>query len=212
MSGENAKILVDTGPGFLWKILEKRLDMLGIEKLDMLILTHSHFDHAANAARIKEKYNARIVMHKSEAEFLMKGDNILPCGTNRFSRFIVKTFAGRFRKIAAYEPCNPDVLIDDEFEPESIGLNAFLIPTPGHTRGSVSIIIENEIALVGDTMFGIFRKSVFPPFANDVPELLRSWNKLLSTGCSLFIPSHGSANKRSLVEEDLYKRSLPKVI
>jgi len=62
------------------------------------------------------------------------------------------------------------------------------------------------VALVGDTMFGIFPWTVMPPFANDKQQLLKSWEKLLETLCKLFVPSHGTANKRDLVEKDLVKK------
>jgi len=55
-------------------------------------------------------------------------------------------------------------------------------------------------------MFGVFPWSVYPPFANDPLELLESWGKLLHTMCKVFIPSHGSANQKSLVEKDFNRR------
>ncbi|HOU03629.1 MAG TPA: MBL fold metallo-hydrolase [Bacteroidales bacterium] len=200
-------ILIDTSAGFMWKTLEKRLDKLGIEQISLLILTHSHFDHAANAARIKEKYKAQVIIHKSEAKYLATGDNILPTGTNTVTKFIVSTFAKKFQSFALYQSCNYDCTVDDVFNLSIFGFNAYLIHTPGHTQGSVSLIIDDEIALVGDTMFGIFRWTVFPPFASDQDQLLKSWDKLLNTKCRIFIPSHGSANSRSLVERDYYKRT-----
>jgi len=62
------------------------------------------------------------------------------------------------------------------------------------------------MAFVGDTMFGIFPGSVFPPFAEDPRQLINSWGQLLDTGCSLFLPSHGSANTRELVQKEYHKR------
>lgn len=204
-NGKN-NILVDTGPRFMWETLQKRLDRLGIEKIDLLILTHSHFDHAANAAGIREKYKAQVLIHKSESEYLTSGDNILPSGTNPFTKFLVKALVKRFRSVAIYQPCSFDIAVDESFDLSYSGFNAYLMHTPGHTLGSVSLIVNDEIALVGDTMFGIFRGSVFPPFASDTIQLLNSWEKLLKTKCRLFIPSHGSANDRSLVEKDFEKR------
>lgn len=207
LTNGKADILIDTGPAFMWRTLQKRLGQLHISKIDLLILTHSHFDHAANAAKIREKYNARVIIHKSEAGYLSTGDNILPAGTNPFAKFLVKTFAEKFRTVALYQPCNYDITIDETFDLSELGFNAYLMHTPGHTTGSLSVITDNEIALVGDTMFGIFRRSVFPPFASDPHQLLRSWKKLLETDCRLFIPSHGYANKRALVEKDLLRQT-----
>jgi glyoxylase-like metal-dependent hydrolase (beta-lactamase superfamily II) len=210
LTNGQTKILVDTSAGFMWDTLQRRLDRQGIEKLDLLILTHSHFDHAANAAAVREKYRARVVIHKSEAEFLSTGANILPTGTNRFTEFLIRAFANKFRSVARYKPCSPDITFDDVFSLSDFGFNAYVMHTPGHTFGSVSVIIDDETALVGDTMFGKFPGSVFPPFAADVSQLLKSWDKLLGTKCRIFIPSHGIENKRALVEKDFKKRSTGK--
>lgn len=198
-------ILVDTSPAFMWETLQKRLDRLGINRIDLLFLTHSHFDHAANASRIQEKYNARVIIHRSETVYLATGDNILPTGTNPFSRFLVRLLARKFRSFALYQPCNSDYAIDNMLDLSQFGFSAYLIHTPGHTPGSVSLIIDDEIALVGDTMFGIFFWTVFPPFASDEKQMFNSWEKLLETNCRLFIPSHGSANQRSLVKKSLHR-------
>lgn len=208
ISNGRTNILIDSGPEFMWKLLQKRLNSLKIEEISHLILTHSHFDHAANAARIKEKYKARVIIHQTEAKYLSSGDNILPAGTNRFTRLLVKAFWERFKRFARYEPCNFDLTINETLDLSNFGFTAYIIHTPGHTEGSCSLIIDNELALVGDAMFGVFPGNIFPPFANDQSQLIKSWEKLLATGCRLFVPSHGTANKRSLVEKDLNKRKL----
>jgi hydroxyacylglutathione hydrolase len=205
LTNGNTNVLVDTSPGFMWGTLQQRLSKLGIDQIDLLILTHSHFDHAANAARIQKKYRARVIIHESEARYLATGDNILPMGTNNFAKLIVKTFSDKFRSFARYQPCNADVTVASEFSLSGYGFNAILMHTPGHTAGSMSLIIDNEIALVGDTLFGVFPRTVFPPFASDSDQLMTSWEKLLNTTCILFLPSHGTANSRSLLEKE-YKR------
>jgi glyoxylase-like metal-dependent hydrolase (beta-lactamase superfamily II) len=206
LTNGQSNILVDTSPGFMWNLLQNRLAILKIEKIDLLILTHSHFDHAANAARLRDKYQALVLIHRSESKYLNSGDNILPSGTNRFSRFLVRTMAERFRSVARYQPCNADLIFYEVYDLADYGFNAYLMHTPGHTEGSCSLIVDNEFAITGDTMFGVFPGSIFPPFANDVSQLLKSWEMLLATGCKLFLPSHGSENKRSLVEKDYNKR------
>jgi len=198
-------VLIDTGPGFMSKTLENRLKALNISNIEYLILTHTHFDHAANAQKIKENYNAQVLVHKSEVSFLTRGENIVPQGTNLIAKTIVDIFAKRFLSLSRYKPCQYDILIDNTFDLNIIGFNAYIVNTPGHTTGSVSIIVDNEIALVGDAMFGVFKWSVFPPFANDIIQMIRSWGTLLETECRIFIPSHGTANTRELVQREYNK-------
>jgi glyoxylase-like metal-dependent hydrolase (beta-lactamase superfamily II) len=199
-------ILVDTGPRFMRKKLFKNLSTLNTAKIDYLILTHSHFDHAANAAAIKSEYGAKVIIHQFEEGNLAKGENAVIKGTNFFTRMIVKLASGILLKKLNFEPCSPDILADDHFSLKDSGFNAYILHTPGHTAGSMSLIVDDEIAIVGDEMFGIFKGSVFPPYAGDAMQLIESWGKLLDTGCRWFLPSHGSANTRKLVEREWRKR------
>jgi hydroxyacylglutathione hydrolase len=199
-------ILIDTGPKFMKNTLEKRLTRLNINQIDYLVLTHSHFDHAGNARRIKEKYKARVIIHKDEASCLTSGEFIIPQGTNLVTRTLVNLFSKRFAHKLKCEPCPYDILIDAKFNFHDAGFNAYIIHTPGHSAGSVSVIVDDEIALVGDALFGVFKWSVFPPFAEDSEQMIQSWGKLLETKCSVFLPSHGSANSRQLLQKDYNKR------
>ena len=199
-------ILIDTNTKSNWNRLEKRLNDLKITHLDYLILTHTHFDHAANAKRIMEKYKALVVVNKNEATYLLAGDNIIPNGTNFISLNLINLFAKMVFPELSYEPCQHHILVDSKLDLNDLGFNAYIIHTPGHTKGSMSIVVDDEIAIVGDTMFGVFNWSIFPPFANDVRLMVKSWGLLLDTNCSLFIPAHGSANRRKLVQKDYDKR------
>jgi hydroxyacylglutathione hydrolase len=192
-------LLVDTGPARKRKSLGRNLDKLGIHRIDLLILTHAHFDHAGNAAWIKEKYGSPILVHNAEAASLQNGISDMVLGTMLYSRLLVK-FIGRLARFAMrFQACQPDILSGDQYDLQPFGFNAFVMNTPGHTEGSQSVVVDHEIALVGDTMFGVFRNSIFPPFANDKDLLCKSWYRLLETGCKLYLPSHGTANSRKLV-------------
>ncbi|NJK93883.1 MAG: hypothetical protein HC905_02195 [Bacteroidales bacterium] len=115
-------------------------------------------------------------------------------------------FADMFFAHAHYEPCKAHILVDSVLDLNVTGFKAQIISTPGHTKGCMSVIINDEIALVGDVMFGVFKGSVMPPFGNDVRQIVQSWEKLLETNCSVFLPSHGSANSRELVLREFNKR------
>ena len=199
-------ILIDTSVARLWSKLLKQLKKLNINEIDYLFLTHAHFDHAANANKIKETFNCKVLIQSNEEDYLAMGENILPKGTSFLTRPIVNILGKRFFYKFRYEPCKPDIVIDSPYNLKELGFNAYLLHTPGHTIGSMSLIIDDEIAIVGDTMFGVFKWSVFPPYAQDIDKMIRSWGKLLETGCAEFLPSHGASNKRIIVQKDYYKR------
>ena len=105
----------------------------------------------------------------------------------------------------SYEPVDPDIFIDENYSLNNLGFNVDIIHTPGHSNGSISVVIDNSIALLGDTLFGVFGNSVCPPFADDTKILIKSWKKLLNTPCSLFLPGHGKEISRKLLESQYYK-------
>ncbi|WP_372947546.1 MBL fold metallo-hydrolase [Mariniphaga sp.] len=200
-------LLVDTGKKSSGKKLNKNLQQLKNEgkTIDFLALTHTHYDHCQNAAKIQAQENCKILVSKKEAEFCKNGFTPLPSGTFKFSRIIVGLGKRLKIKRFSYETFKPDILIENELELQEFGGLVRIISTPGHTAGSLSILVDNEIALVGDTLFSIFKNSVFPPFANDVPELIKSWGKLLNTRCRLFLPGHGREISRKLLKEEWQK-------
>ena len=200
-------VLVDTSVARNLSKIERRLQNLNIEHIDYLALTHSHYDHSANADCIRKKYGAKIIVHRSEADYFSRGENILPLGTNKITRFVTNQFGKKYLSMFNTYPCEADVLIDDEYIIPGFDNLLRIIHTPGHTSGCISLIADNEIALVGDAMFGVFPGSIFPPYGNDVDNMVKSWKKLLDTGCKTFLPSHGSANKRALVIKGWKKRS-----
>jgi glyoxylase-like metal-dependent hydrolase (beta-lactamase superfamily II) len=174
--------------------------------VDILILTHTHFDHCQNAQSLKEKYNCKILISNKEAEFAKTGNTPLPKGTNLYTK-IISALGNKFAgKNYSYTPFQADSTIETNANLQLFGSDIDIIATPGHSAGSISIIVNHEIALVGDTLFGIFKNTIYPPFADNSKLLIESWAKLLTTPCQTFLPGHGKPIKRSLLEIDYQKR------
>lgn len=208
LTNGKTNILIDTSTKSNQKKLLHRLNDLKIQKIDYLILTHVHFDHATNAAAIKEKFGSQIIIHSTGSHLLKTGKAILPRGTNFITKNLVQTIGDKTAHKFNFPACEYDITVDGYFNLEEIGYNLSIIHTPGHSPDSISIIVDNEIAIAGDALFGIFPKSIFPPFADIIQDLIASWGKLLETGCSIFLPSHGLARDRKIVEKIYNKRRL----
>jgi len=208
LSNGNKSIIIDTSIKMLWRVLDKKIRSKKIRKIDYLILTHAHFDHVANANRLKRDYSSLVFIQNMEAEYLKKGKNVEVKGTILFSKIISTFLGGKIIKYMKYEPCEYDYIVENKFDISDYGFNAYIIHTPGHTKGSMSLIVDDEVAIVGDTMFGVFKSSVFPPFAENREEIIKSWGKLLETNCLIFLPSHGKEKTREQVEIDYNKRKI----
>jgi hydroxyacylglutathione hydrolase len=209
---ENVTLMVDSSiPQDGYKLASMLMELgYGDHRfIDYLILTHSHFDHAGNAAMIKGEFRATVVVHRLENEFLQKGFSPVPHGTNWFLDKLITTFGRLAGGMAEYPFLAGDILVDDSFDLANSGLSIQLVHTPGHTPGSMSVIVDGEIALTGDAMFGITPDRTFPPFGNDSQQIIKSWKVLLDTGCSTFIPSHGQERSRAVLQHNYDRMSEP---
>ena len=225
VSNGTRRLLVDSGTPQDRRRLASRLTALGIDRLDWLVLTHTHYDHAGNARFVRERFGARVVVHCAEAEYLARGltdgDGVVPRGTNPPLRFATDRLEGLIKRSLSFEPCEADLIVEGPFDFAGDGLGARLVPTPGHSIGSISVIAgdavttgpiadgavaSGPVALAGDAVFGIFPGSAFPPFAWDVERLIASWAVLLETSCRVFIPAHGQPVTQALLERELNMR------
>ncbi len=204
-------LLVDTSTKKNYKRLNKALKALNCSHISLLILTHAHFDHASNASSIQKDYQSTVAIHANDAGFLESGSNVLPQGTNAVTKLFVNSFGQKLAPLVAYDAVKNDIIIKDRYDLKDEWFNAYIIHTPGHTAGSVSVIVDGEIAIVGDAMFGVFINSVFPPFADDPSMMVNSWDKLIQTDCKIFLPSHGSERTDTLLKSQYlkYKKKYP---
>jgi len=188
-------ILVDAGSKGKIKKLQTALERNNLKFSDivLVILTHTHYDHVGSLAEIKDSSRAKILVHSEEQGYLEKGITPFPRGTMWFSKIIFRIGNTLMASKSKYQPVSPDIVVRGEYDLGKYIPGAKVIPTPGHTAGSISLVIENEVAFVGDTLFNIMPGSVFPPFANNVPELLKSWEKLIAAGYRTFYPGHGKS-------------------
>ena len=211
VSRDNRHLLIDTSTKMNRRELAMKLDALSIKPgaLSALILTHAHFDHAANAAMIRNTYNAKIIVSEREAGLLESGKNAPLQGAVPVTRFLYRFIMKRFSVMdwLGYDPCNYDIVVRDRYDLNDFGFNAYIMPTPGHTAGSMSVIVDDEIAIAGDALFGVFPGSVLPPWAADRGQMIRSWKILLDTGCRLFLPSHGRPRDRDTLLRQYEKHS-----
>jgi len=186
-------ILVDCGnPGSEDKILHM-FNHLGLEPnmLKLLILTHSHFDHAGSAGRLKELTGCKVMVHQSEPERLRKGYSPIPPGTRWKAKLLVTMGRIFARKLMRFPGAEPDLLVEESFDLKNFGFPGRVIHTPGHTFGSMVVLMEEGQLITGDTMFGVTNKQHFPPFAEDLGALVGSWKQIRNMKVKTCYPAHG---------------------
>jgi len=138
----------------------------------LIILTHGHLDHYGSAEELKAKTGAPIAIHKADAEYLNKGINYIGTPTGLFGRIVKSLFIGTDESLS--KSLKADIVFDNEVDLREFGIDGRVIHTPGHTEGSISLVLSNGEAIVGDLiMGGILFKRVphYPLFVSDISGL-----------------------------------------
>lgn len=186
-------ILVDSGNRGSEERIIKTMGKAGLEPgmLKLLILTHVHFDHAGSAGKLKELTGCKIMVHQSEKERLQSGFTPLPDGTRWKARLLVALGRTLARGIGKFPGTAPDLQVEDAVDLNEYGFPGKVIHTPGHTHGSMVILMVGGELIAGDTLFGVEGKQHFPPFAEDLPALVSSWQHIRTLPVKTFYPAHG---------------------
>ena len=206
---DNFYLLVDTGFTGEWNVLKHKLDIiLKDNRLSVVVLTHTHYDHTGNLANIKKIYNPLVMVSIHEGYSLIKGYSKIPKGAMDFTKFLTDNLEDLANEhLAQFDKVMPNIEIERAYDFGKYGLNIKIISTPGHSIGSISLIVDNEIAICGDAISGLNGGEVFTPFSDDFHTTVKSWKKLLDTNCNLFLSGHGVPVNRKLFEEK-YKEAL----
>jgi ribonuclease/clavin/mitogillin len=167
-------------------------------RLRYILLTHHHFDHASGAARLAEATGAQVRLHPDEVPFLRDWqadapqDLEVPEGQEEWARR-----SQEFRREAARAAQVAAPLGDGEtLTVGSLTLQA--VHTPGHTMGSLCLLLREEGALfTGDTALGLGTVAVSPPPHGDMALYLQSLERLKGLGASLLLPGHGPPVKEA---------------
>jgi hydroxyacylglutathione hydrolase len=211
ISKDDKFVLIDTGCKRQLNKLRRSLVTLGVNKdsLAALVLTHTHFDHAENAAEIREIYQTKVIVHRSEAGFLALGDSPLAKKCTFFSWCNMNVFTKLARWLIKYPSVKVDIMVDDKLDLSFLGFDAYIIHTPGHSLGSISVIVDGEIALAGSAISGFFPGLILPLFFEDKEKMITSLKRLFDTGCSIFIPAHGMDCNRLVLHKTYEKLTVP---
>ncbi len=155
------------------EMLDQALNKQGLT-LQMMLLTHSHWDHIADAAEAKRRWNVPLYVHEEDAANLESpGADGLPL-------------------MFPIEGVKADHFLKDGQQLEVGQLKIEVIHTPGHTPGGVCFWLkENELLISGDTLFkGTMGNLSFP---TSRPKLM--WDSLkklaLLPAETRVLPGHG---------------------
>ncbi|OIO26980.1 hypothetical protein AUJ14_00755 [Candidatus Micrarchaeota archaeon CG1_02_55_22] len=149
-----------------------KLAKLANAKIKLVAVTHGHFDHVHDVAKLKELTGAKVVVHALDAHLLESPDEYgfgFTTPSSKPDAFLVE---GQVLRVGAVEFC--------------------VLHTPGHSKGSCCFYFEKEELLFsGDLLFaGGVGRTDFPESKH--ADLLASLKRVASLPPqTLVLPGHG---------------------
>lgn len=185
-------ILVDTGFANAAPAVLQTVDQLGYKPADvkLIFLTHVHLDHAGSAAELRRVTGAPIAMHRADVAKARAGHHNMPPGRGAAGKLIEYAFNGLHLKMS-YEPFEPDILVDEGSTLDEFGLDARVLATPGHTLGSLSLVLSDGVMLIGDAMINQIRVGM-PLYGEDNLVAYDSLRKIHAQRPRLVYSGHGA--------------------
>ena len=198
-------VLIDVGGSKDMPALVEGLKAQGLrpEDIALVVLTHGHADHVGLAAAFKRMGHAKIVLGEGDLGMARAGNHGALAPQNLTARLL-----DRFAIDPRFEPFEPDIVVKDELDLAAWGVPGKAIAMPGHTPGSLVVLLDGRRAVVGDIVLGGYLGGALRPqhagphyFQADVPRNEDNIARLLRQGVDTFYLGHGGPVARESVVE-----------
>lgn len=172
VGGNGSRLIVDLGfPGTFGR-LKSGLDRIGVplRELKYALATHYHIDHAGCAQDLKNAGVPLLVLESQAAWIAPMKAHTKP--------------QDRYSDIALHDNV-PLTFADSRARLAGIGIAGEILPTPGHSDDSISLLLDDGAVFTGDL--------TVPMVATDEQRdaILASWRLLRDHGARRVHPGHG---------------------
>lgn len=196
-------VLVDTGMTTDEAVaaLDAGLEEAGVplEAIDSVLITHHHPDHYGMSRPIRERSNAKVMIHRRDIEMIFAGMGGGPDMKDFFYWHGGPKLEGNSSPpilgAPEYQPAAPDAYLTDDQVFEFDGRKMRVLHTPGHSPGHCCFALHTEeIVLTGDHILPRITPHVgyFPGGdENPLGNFLDSLRKVGECSFRLALPAHG---------------------
>ncbi|MBN1375534.1 MAG: MBL fold metallo-hydrolase [Dehalococcoidia bacterium] len=167
-------VLIDSGAGQSTHRLTDNIQALGLlpERLSTILVTHAHIDHVGSLYDLKQMYGLKVIAHKEDVGAIQSGKNV---GAEYYG--------------VKYRPCNVDIVLHNEESELNIGSHEFkFVHIPGHTPGSIAIVLELEgkRLLFGQDIHGPYH----PNWGGEPQKAVKSLKRLQDIQADILCEGH----------------------
>ncbi len=189
---------------FLKRLKESSVDP---EEIQLIVLTHGHFDHVGSAKEIQEITGAKIAIHERDRLDLERGFSSWPRGVTPWGKISSAIFKPLLKNKMIFPTVEADIILGDaELPLNQYGIPGRILHTPGHTPGSISVLLDSGQVFAGDLAFNRFPFSFrpsLPLYAENIDLVKASWKKLINAGAKTVFPGHGKSFPVEVIEKHL---------
>ena len=141
-------VLVDTGSR---ENLSGVINVCDKYDIKLILLTHTHFDHAENADELSRRYSVPVALHRADDELFDDYSKQPLMSRGMVGKVILKMSVPKLDSIKVKRPDNI-FFVKDGDDLTKYGINAKIIELPGHTIGSIGLDVEGRDLIVGDAL------------------------------------------------------------
>jgi glyoxylase-like metal-dependent hydrolase (beta-lactamase superfamily II) len=149
VSGDNLA-LIDSGLSGGADAIISQIQAAGfpLPALRMIVLTHAHGDHTGNVAELIRRSGAKLLAHRTEVPFIERTASLpVTSPVQRLFTRLADLLLFRQPLVKVDRP------LEDEERIDALG-GLQVVPTPGHTPGSISLYQpDRRILFCGDALF-----------------------------------------------------------
>ncbi|MEM0384579.1 MAG: MBL fold metallo-hydrolase [Candidatus Caldarchaeum sp.] len=186
--------IVDTGYSSSGETVINTLKQLGVERLDYIIPTHVHLDHAGAAWKLAEKFPEAVVLAQEKAvKHLVDPSRLMESVREFYGEEVVKLF-GEVRPIKETR-----VFKAGDGEALSLGdVDLVFIYTPGHAPHQMSVLVSDGSLITADAVPAKYPDKPYiipttPPPSFDYDQYVQSLRRIGKTGAKTFLTPHFGA-------------------
>ena len=193
------------------EIEESLVDILKDEKIDTVLLTHSHYDHTGACAYLQAKHNFAILASQRTKEILQnpKAIEFIDKLNQEFKRLL-----NRDNAIHVTMPGNIVAVHEGEKIPVSQDQWLQVYETPGHSRCSLSFLLQPENILFPGDAAGIIEKNrtIKPLFLSSYTQYVESMEKISRLHADILALPHNQVIKGRKNIQEFFSRSLQETL